>query len=185
MLGIALTAVLAAATASATANGSAQRGEDTAHQHLPPPPVVRLSAPVEVAAGSEWQISAYRSDVGVCAELSLLGMRSGGCGYDIDRPMRGRTEPSKVGYDVASTSRGGGVGLVFGPVADDVVSVRVELRNGTAHEVVPRPLADPALPRFYVAPVSISRGTDVAAVSALDAAGNVLERRELSSGPTR
>lgn len=170
--------------ASATAQGLGDRG--SGHDHaIEVVRAIRLSPPSLVAAGEGWRVEAFRSNRGVCSELTLSGTTSEGCGYDTEIPRRGKTEVSKVAYDVAG-SRRAGVALVFGPVSDDVAAVRIELRNGQQYEVKPSGVpAAAGLPRFYAQSVSITRGHELAAVSALGENGEVLERREVAFQATR
>jgi hypothetical protein len=174
--------VVGAVSLRATAEEGA--GGQEAHEHaIEITRPERLSPSFLAAQGDGWKVESFRSDRGFCSELSLGGAVSQACGYDTEKPARGKTEPAKISYDVAG--RPGEGALVFGPVSDDVESVIIELRNGRTHDTRPQAAGAPGFPRFYGMRLDISRGHDVAAVSAVAADGKVLERREIADRPTR
>lgn len=87
------------------------------------PGVVVLEGIVE---GVRWELVAYGSDGGVCADLRFWRGASGGCGFGVgaERPL-----------GVSQGQSSGGPGFVHGVARADVVGVRVELSDGSTIDV--------------------------------------------------
>lgn len=79
-----------------------------------------------IVEGVRWELVAYGTDRGVCADLRFWMGASGGCGFGIGP---GRT------LGVAQGESAGGRGFVHGVARADVVGVRVELSDGSTIDV--------------------------------------------------
>lgn len=109
------------------------------------PGVVVIEGIVE---GVRWELVAYDSDRGVCADLRFWRGASGGCGFGIgpERPL-----------GVVRGEASGGRRFVHGVARADVVGVRVELSDGATMDV-PVVSASGFDVRFWAAPLPPSIG---------------------------
>jgi hypothetical protein len=105
--------------------------------------IVVLEGTVE---GMRWELVAYDSDRGVCADLRFWRGASGGCGFGIgpERPL-----------GVSQGEAPGGPRFVHGVARSDIVGVRVELSDGSTVDV-PVVSASGFDVRFWATPLPAS-----------------------------
>jgi len=154
----------------------------------------RLSPFVELDAGKDWSLIAWKSDAGVCLDYAIPGSSAFSCGF----PVRGVTPAVDSGAGPPIHSVAGFVSTVrpsdhrapvFGVGAANVASVRIELRDG---RVVDAATYDAAaelgenvrfflvhldVPTHWPAGTNLRRAYDpVRAFLAYDRSGRLLER---------
>jgi hypothetical protein len=125
---------------------------------------LQLSEKVVVAEGDDesaghWQLEAYQSSSGYCADLRIGAGAAGGC---FTVPLATTVSPGTSGASGASS-------WSHGPVRRDVAVVRLELSDGQVLDVAPVGQASGFPVNFYVA--RVPAGAQVVVVRALDANG--------------
>lgn len=166
-LGLALTLLVwLAGCTSWPREGMPSRGEPPAH----PPP----EGPVDVVGqgvidGEAWELTAYRSNQGICVDLHMGSGSGGSCGFG---PMRG---------DLSITSRGWNADLsnyaqLEGRVSEEVARLTARSGEGPVQELSVYESNRFGL-TFFVAFAPIDADYELIAY---DDGGEVLERKRLT-----
>ena len=131
--------------------------------------------------GTGWRVTAYRSHMGICADLHEQGRRGsgGGCGFGVRGEPRGHGDRA---LSYAGSGGPGGRNFVYGPTAAGVERVAFTLRDGRVLDLrtEPAPHALGADLRFYAAAFE---GSWVKRVAAKDADGEVVDELRVPAPP--
>jgi hypothetical protein len=190
VLGFATALVLGLASTAVAVGVNLVNQQEEFHARVPDDPQ-RIGPLVEITSGSDWALIGWRSKDGICLDFAIPGNSPFGCGF----PVRGAKPPTdSTGsglpthavagfYSSGNLVGGDGKATIFGVAAEEVVSVKLELRDG---RIIDAPLyeAPDGLTtnvRFFVVRLELSQleqlpGNPARAYIAYGANGQVIER---------